>query len=139
MHWKYWMSQIVQKCIHLKTTTDLTSMFPTIVDCIDTKMNDRNEVLRWAYKIYDMIITISKVYSIKNNNCSYLDVTDGGQLNQRNNELEWWIMNVSASKIWNESNHEKIILNWNKQLLLPLCSWQWLVESAKQWMWVMKY
>ena len=80
-----------------------------------------------------------KMYSIKTNNCSYLAVTQNGRLNQRNNECEWWIMKLIASKIFNESNHTKIVLIQNKQLHLPHCSRQCSIELTKQLMWVMKY
>ena len=64
----------------------------------------------------------------KTNNCYYLAVTDDVWLKRQNNEWDWWIMKVSASKICNESNHTKIVFNQNKQLILPCCYQQCLVD-----------
>ena len=55
---------------------------------------------------------VQKLYSIKTNNCSYIDVTDDVWLNRWNDKCEWLSMNVSASTICNESNHTKIAFNW---------------------------
>ena len=86
-----------------------------------------------------MSLIVQKLYSIKTNNFSYLSVPNYGWLNWWNNECEWWSMNVSALKIWNESNLTEIVLSWKKHLILPLCSWVCLSESKKQWMWGMNY
>ena len=61
----------------------------------------------------------TKIYWFKTNNSYYLTVPGDVWLNQLNRECEGWIINVSASKIWNESNGTKIVFNENKQMHLP--------------------
>ena len=41
-------------------------------------------------------------------------------------------MNVSASKIWNQSNQKKIVLNKIRQIHLPHCSRRYWNELVKQ-------
>ena len=48
-------------------------------------------------------------------------------------------MKVSASKLWNKSNHTIVLLSKNNQMHLPLCPQQFLIEPKKQLMRVMKY
>ena len=64
----------------------------------------------WAYRKYVMSIIVKNLYPIKKNDCFYLDVTNDAQLNWWNSEQERYSMNVSASKIWNESTHTQMAL-----------------------------
>ena len=76
---------------------------------------------------------MSAKIAFNKNICSYLAVTDCVQLNWRNDEWEWWSMKVSASKMYNDSNHTNIAFNWEKSDALPFC-YQWcLIESKIQW------
>ena len=102
-----------------------------MVDLINKTMKESDEIWIRVHQKYD-------IYSIKTNNCCYLDIPDNGQLNWKNNECEWWSMNVSAWKIWNDLNC-KFLFNGNKQLLLPHCYWQGYISSMKQLIWLMKY
>ena len=125
--------------IQPKQTTDLASLSLVMVNLIDETMNFSDEVWMWVHQKCGIIQIVKKLYSIESNNCYYLIVSEDGQFNWRNNKCEWWSMNVRASKIWNESNPKNILFNWNKQLISPVCSWIWSIESMKQWMWLMKY
>ena len=87
-------------------TTALTYLLTKIFEWIDKIMNKSGEIRRWVHHKYVMSQIIQKIYALKKN-CSYLAVTEIFRLNQRNDELYWWIMKVRASKIWNESNHTK--------------------------------
>ena len=76
------------------------------------------------------------------NNCSYLAVTKNIWLNQQNNDWEWLSMKVSASKIWNESNHKKL-LSIEKRTTLTLLlrtTFDWIDETMNEgddvWRWV---
>ena len=59
----------------------------------------------WLHQKYGMSWIVNKLYSMKTNNLSYSSVPENGWSNRKKNECEWWSMNVSALKIWNESNH----------------------------------
>ena len=48
-------------------------------------------------------------------------------------------MKVSASKIWNELNHTRIVASREKQMHLPCCYRWCLIELMKKWMGVMHY
>ena len=90
---------------------------------------------------YVMSKIVQNIYSIKTNNCSYLDFTDGVRLDQQKDEWYWCSMKVSASKMCNESNHTKISFNQNKYLtsLLPtMLGWidETMNESDALWRWV---
>ena len=102
-------------------------------------MNVGGDILMWVHRKSGMSQIVQKLYSVKIYKCSYLAVIDNGLLNRGNNECEWWSMNVSASKIWNESNHTKNVFNQNKQMHLPWCDQLWYIKPTKQWMWVISY
>ena len=95
------------------------------------------ECVQWGMKEiaskYRIWPIIKILYSIETNNWSYLAVPDDGLLNWQNNKLEWLSMKMSTAKIWNMSNHMKIVFNWNKQLILPRFSQQCSIELMKQW------
>ena len=130
--------ELCKNCIQLKKTA-LNSLFPKMVDWIHKKMNASDELGMWVNQNYGMYLIVHKLYSIKTNKCNYLSVTDDGWLNRRNNECDWWSMNMSALKLWNESNCTKNVFNQNRKLLLPFC-FQWCsIELTKKWMWLMKY
>ena len=52
----------------------------------------------------------NKLHSIGENNCSYLAVTNDGQLNWCKYEWEGWSSKVSKSTIWDDSNRTNITL-----------------------------
>ena len=124
-------------CINSEQKTALTSLCPIMSDWIKETMNDTDEVWRRMHKNYGMSWIIWKFNSVKNK-CTYLYVPKNVQLDQLSNECQWWSMNVSASKLWNEPNHTKIEFI-KKQIYLPCCSRKCSIESTKQWMSVMKY
>ena len=136
---KIWSGSNRTEIVFNEKKTTLTSLLLTMVDWINEKINVSDKVWKLVHQKYGTSQIIWKPKSIKTNNWSYLDVTDNGWLNQWNNEYERREMNVSALKIWNESKHTNFSLNWNKQLLLPLCYQRWLIESTKKWMWLIKY
>ena len=80
--------------------------------------------------------------SIEKINFSYLSVTNNVRLKQKNDEWELWSMNVSASKICNESIHTKIEFNRGKislTLILPtMFHWneKTMNKSDEVWRWV---
>ena len=84
-------------------------------------MDVSDEFGMWVHWNYGMSQIVQNMYPIKTNNWTYhylLTIVD-------------WInetMNVSALKIWNESNHTKNVLIHKKEMHQPLCSWQWLIE-----------
>ena len=115
-------SNCTKKCIQSKQKTALTFLFPMMFDWIDKKMNVIDEVWMWVYWKYGMSQIVQTLYSVKTNICTHISVSDEGQLNEQNYGCEWWIWNVSALKLWNESNCTKYVSNKNKQLNLPLSS-----------------
>ena len=64
----------------------------------------------WLHRKCVMSRLIQKFHSIKKH-CFYLAVTNDVLLNKQNDELQWWSMKLSASKICNESVHAKIAFN----------------------------
>ena len=66
-------------------------------------------------------------------NWSYLPVTNNVWLNLQNNEWEWWSMNASASKIWNELNHRDI--TFKKAITLLLTTMIDLDKWNNEWVW----
>ena len=111
-------------------TTALTYLLTKIFEWIDKIMNKSGEIRRWVHHKYVMSQIIQKIYALKKN-CSYLAVTEIFRLNQRNDELYWWIMKVRASKIWNESNHTKNSFNKKTALTLLLPRmFNWIKEKT---------
>ena len=115
-------------------------------------MDKSDEVWRLVNRKYLISQIIQKLHSIRKNKFFCLAVTGDFQLNWRKDEWEWWClmellkqwmggmklsMNVSAAKIFNESNHKKITCNPGGKLLLPCYYWQCLIEFTKGWMGVM--
>ena len=98
-----------------------------------------NEVWMWVHLKYGISRIVWNFNSNKTDNWSYLSFLDYGRLNWKDNEWEWCSINVSASKIWNESNRTRILFNQNKQLILPCCYRLWSIESKKQWILWIKY
>ena len=87
-------------------------MLPTIFGWIDETMNESDEVWMLLRIKYVMSKIVKNIYSIKTNNCSYLDFTDGVRLDKQKDEWYWCSMKVSASKMCNESNHKNIAFNF---------------------------
>ena len=106
-------------------------MLPTIFNSIDKAMNDSDEIRRWVHQKYGMSLILRRLYSVKKS--TYLAVTDDIQLNQQNNEWEWWSMKVSISKIWNELNPTKIafIRKTNALTSLLPTMFDWKDETMK--------
>ena len=78
----------------------------------------------------------TKITLNKNNNCSYLAITEYGHLNLCTNEWEWWSSKVSASKIWNDYNCAKIkLFSKNNCSYLAVTNDVWLHWSKKEWEW----
>ena len=129
-----------KNCIQSKQTTAFTSLFLAMFDWINKTMNESDEVWRWLHQKYVMVRIVWKLYSFETNKCIYLDVPGNGKLNWQNNEWEWWSMNLSASKLWNESNHKKIVFSQGNKMHSPCCSQLCSIElTTKQWMGVMNY
>ena len=101
-------------CIMSKQTNELTLLFLTMDDWIDETMNGSYEVWMWVHKKYGVSWIIQHIYLVKTNKFAYLAVPKNGRLDWRRNEWEWWSMNASASKLWNELNHTKIVFSQNK-------------------------
>ena len=120
----------------------LTSLFTTMINWIIKTENVSDEVWMWVHQKYGIIGILQKLYSIETKKCSYIAFPDYGILNRQNNECNWCSMNVSAPKVWNESDRKIVWFDQNKQSLLPHCSGWWLIGSKKinlsdeVWMWV---
>ena len=74
-----------KNCIQSKQTTFITSLLPVVVDWINKPMNASDEVLVWVHIKYWMSPILRGFYSIKTNNCFYLNVPIYDRLNQQKN------------------------------------------------------
>ena len=130
--------------IQLEKITARTLLLLMLLYWIYVTMNDSDEVWRWVHQKNVIIPLVQKLHSTGKYICSYLAVANDIWLNWCKNELEWWIMKLSASKIWNYSNCTKVSSNQNKQLLLPCCnhvfrlSQQEINERDEVWRWLHK-
>ena len=128
---KYVMSQIIWK-FYSTETKKCTYLALTENSWLNNKtVNVSDEVWMWVHQKYGMSQITKKLYSTETNKCTYLDVPGDDWLNWRNSDREWWSMNVSELKLWNESNHTKFIFSKNELMLLPHCYWWGWIESAK--------
>ena len=94
-------------------------------------MDVSDAVWRWVQTLH----SIKKI-------CSYLAVNGNVWWYRRNDEWEWWIIKVGASKIWNEPNHRKFTFDWKTTaptLLLPIM-FNWIDKTMNDidevWRWV---
>ena len=106
-------------------------------------MNVNDELWMLLHWKYGMVIIVQKLYSIRTDNCSYLDVTNDITLNCWNNGCEWWSMTVSALKILNESNCTEICIKLKQATALtllfpPMFDWinKTMNVSDEVWRWV---
>ena len=106
-------------------------------------MNVSDEVWMWLHWKYGMIIIIQKLYQIKTDTCSYLDIINDVILNSWNNGCKRWHMNLSALEICNESNCTEICLKLEQATSLTLLFptiFDWINKtmdvSDEVWRWV---
>ena len=97
--------------IQLEKITARTLLLLMLLYWIYVTMNDSDEVWRWVHQKYVIIPIVQKLHSTGKYICSYLAVANDIWLNWCKNELEWWIMKLSASKICNYSNCTKVSSN----------------------------
>ena len=93
-----------QQIVWLQGNNCINNVIKPKIKIIDVS----DEVWMWVHWKYIIVRILWNFYSVKTNRCSYLDVPENGLLNRQSHEREWQSMNVSASKIWKESNHTKM-------------------------------